>query len=107
MTESRHQQERRAEVRRSMPARRVSWTRENATRTVTGWASDIANNSIAFVTPTRYQPASGEAIELTFDAGSQSPQYRSVRVVRTAPHDQFLSLVACRNEPDEEDTLAI
>ena len=101
MTDSRPRREARSEARQPAATNRISWMREDASEAYSGWVSDVATSSIAFVTPTRYQPASGEAIVLTFDAGSQSPQYRSVRVVRTAPHDRFLSLVACRNEPDE------
>lgn len=102
MTESRREQERRSEGRRCAPAHRISWTRENATRTCTGWVSNVAASGIAFVTPTRDQPAPGEAIELTFDPGSRSPRHRRVRVARTAPYDRFMSIVGCRNEPAQE-----
>ena len=98
MTESCNRQERRSEVRQRVPANRISWTRENAAKAFTGWVSDVATSNIAFVTPTRDQPTLGEMIELTLDPQSRSPRHRSVRVTRTAPHDRFFSLVACRNE---------
>ncbi len=102
MSESGQQPERRSEVRRRAPARHISWTPENATRTYTAWVSDVAESSIAFVTPTRDRPAPGEAIELTFDPGGSAPRYREVRVARTAPYDRFFSIVGCRYEPAEE-----
>ena len=102
MTQPVPQQEQRSEMRRRAPADRLSWTRENATKTFTGWVSDVATSSIAFVTPTRDRPDLGEAIELTLDSGSQYPRRRAVRVARTALHDGLFSIVACRNdlEPD-------
>lgn len=96
MTESKSRQERRSEVRRRAPAARISWTREDAARTCSGWVNDVAPSSISFVTPNRDLPAPGEAIELTWNAGGPSPQYHSLRVARTAPHDRLFSLVACR-----------
>ena len=101
MTGSQPQCEGRSEVRQPAATNRISWTREDATETYTGWVSDVATSSIAFVPPTRYQPAPGEAIELTFNAGSQSPHYQRVRVARTTPHDRYFSLVACQTEPPE------
>ncbi|MGB2984956.1 MAG: hypothetical protein WBE26_03655 [Phycisphaerae bacterium] len=102
MTELTHQQERRSEVRRCAPATRVSWAREDATKTCTGWVSDIATSSISFVTPTRDRPTPGEPIELTLNAGSQLPQHHAVRVARTESHDQLFSLVACRTDATAE-----
>ncbi len=96
MTEPTHQHERRSEVRRRAPATRISWAREDAANICTGWVSDIATSSIAFVTPTREKPNPGEMILLTLNAGSRSPQHRMVQVARTSPHDQLFSLVACR-----------
>ena len=107
MTESWQPLERRSEPRRVVAARRVSWAREDATRTCTGWVSDVATSSVAFVTPTRDRPAPGEAIVLTLDAGGRSPRHHSVRVVRTEPHDRLFSLVACRTEATEQRAHAI
>lgn len=107
MTNARHQQDKRSEVRYRAPADRVSWTGETATRTVAGWVSNVATSGIAFVTPTREQPAPGETIEVTFGAGGPTPQHRTVRVAHTAPYDRFFSVVGCRNEPAEKVTNAV
>ena len=97
-----HQQERRSEGRRRCAPTRIAWARDDATRTCTGWVSDVATCSIAFLTPTRDLPAPGEVIELTLNAGSPLPQHHSVRVARTTPHDRFFSLVACRTDAAAE-----
>ena len=99
MTEPKPQPERRIEPRLRGAADRISWTRKNATRTCTGWISNTAASSIAFVAPTRDQPVLGETIELTFGPGSSFPQHQRVRVVRTTRHDRFFSLVGCKKEP--------
>lgn len=98
MTEPTHQYERRSELRRRAPATRISWAREGAAKICTGWVSDVATSSIAFVTPTREKPNPGETILLTLKAGSRSPQHHTVRVAHTSPHDQLFSLVACRTD---------
>ena len=97
MSESGVKQDRRSQPRRRTPADRVNWTRENADRVCTGFGSDVATSSIAFVTATRDQPALGEALELTLNAGGPRPQYRHVRVARLAPFDSRFTLVACRD----------
>ena len=97
MSESGIKQDRRSQPRRRTPANRVSWTRENADRVCTGWVSDVATSSVAFVTATRDQPAPGEALELTLGATGPHPQYRHVRVARLAPFDSRFTLVACRD----------
>ena len=102
MTGQASQQERRAEVRRGACADRISWLRDQATRTHTGWINDVAASSIAFVTPTRDKPSPGEAVELTFGTGSRAPQRRWVRVTSTVPYDRFFSLIGCRDEPPKE-----
>ena len=91
--------ERRREPRRHAPANRISWTREGATETVSGWVSDVAESSIAFVTPARHHLVAGEPIALTLHAGTPSEQHRYVRVVRTSRYDGFFSVVGCRDEP--------
>lgn len=107
MTEPTHQDERRSEIRRRAPATRISWAREGAAKTCTGWVSDVAASSIAFVTPTREKPSAGEVIELTLGATGRSPQHRSVRVAHTLPHDQLFSLVACRTYAPAEQLHAV
>ncbi|MGB2988133.1 MAG: hypothetical protein WBE26_19875 [Phycisphaerae bacterium] len=101
MTEPGHQQERRSEMRHHTSQDRLSWVREKEDVSHTGWVSNVAESSIAFVTPTRDQPTPGEAIELTFGFGSQSRQHQRVRVTRTVPYDQFFSIVGCRSESAE------
>ncbi len=102
MSEPQSQQERRSEVRRRVPAKRISWTRESGTEVCSGWMSDVASSSVAFVAPTRNLPALGEAIELTFDAQGSHARHRSARVVRTARQDRFFSVVACRTQTPSE-----
>ncbi len=102
MSEPGHQQERRSETRQSAPTKRLVWARENDAQTSTGWVSEIATRSVAFVTPTRCHPTPGEAIELTFDPSGPSPQHREFRVVRAAPYDEYFSIVGCESEGPEE-----
>ena len=99
MTMSGQTSEQRSEVRRRVPTSRIAWTRLDATRAFTGWVSDIAESSVSFVTPTRDTPRPGEAIELTFDVGTEVERYQAVQVARTAPHDRFFSIVACQKLP--------
>ena len=106
MTDPGGPDERRREVRRAAPTERIAWAREQATRTCAGWVSNVAASSIAFVTPTRDRPRPGETIELTFSPESESPLHTRARVVRTGPHDRFFSVVACRNEPAQEQEVA-
>lgn len=98
MNRPRWQRERRAEARRPEPARRISWTRETPTRLCTAWLSDRGTSGIAFVTPARDQPLPSETIELNIGTGHDPPEHQHVRVVRTAPYDQYFSLVGCRRE---------
>ncbi len=102
MSEPQSPRERRSEVRRRVPAKRISWTRESGAETCSGWMSDVASSSVAFVAPTRNLPAIGEAIELTFDAQSIHPRHRSARVARTARQVRFFSVVACRTQMPSE-----
>lgn len=102
MTELSQKEERRSEVRKRAPAERISWAKEDATKTSTGWVSDVATSSISFVTPTRDLPVPGETIELTLNGNGPLPLHRSVRVTRTAPHDRLFSLVTCRTDVETE-----
>ncbi|UCE59224.1 MAG: hypothetical protein JSU63_17490 [Phycisphaerales bacterium] len=97
-----HQQDRRSETRQSTPTERLAWARENDKQTSTGWVSNIATRSVAFVTPTRSLPSPGEAIELTFGSSGPSPQHREFRVVRAAPYDEFFSVVGCESAESQE-----
>ena len=107
MTELSQYEERRSEVRLPASAERISWARKDAVSTTGGWLSDVATSSISFVTPTRDSPVPGDAIELTLNASGRSPQHRSVRVARTAPHDRLLSLVACRTDATSQQRHAV
>ncbi len=93
------QRERRSEARNAASNDRISWTHEEARQIYTGWVSDTASSSVAFVTPTRSHPSPGESIELTFAPGGSRPQHRRVRVMRIAPYDRFFSLVGCHDDP--------
>ncbi len=92
--------ERRSQPRRPAPAKRVSWARPDAPKTCTGWISDVAESSVAFVTPRRDTPTVGEAIDLTLDTGRRSQRHRVAQVARTAPHDRYFNLVACRTDSE-------
>ena len=62
-------QDRRLEERRHVPVKRIAWMRADPSKAFTGWVSDTATSSLAFVTPTRDQPSAGEEIELTIGVG--------------------------------------
>lgn len=101
MTTSGRKGEQRSEVRRHVATSRIAWTRPDAAKAFTGWVSEIAESSVSFVTPTRDIPRPGEALELTFDVGTQVERYQFVQVARTARHDRFFSIVACQKMPGE------
>ena len=90
--------ERRSETRHGPAPERISWAHMHAERICTAWIRDVAASSLAFLTPTRDEPAPGETLELTFGAGGPSPQHLRMRVARTSPYDRFFSLVACQTD---------
>jgi len=102
MSGSDSQDERRGEIRRSAPTERISWVGDNATKTNAGWVNDLAESSMAFVTPTRDLPSPGDNIEVTFGTDGPSALRQSVLVVRTAPYDRFFSMVACQGAPAQQ-----
>lgn len=104
MTTPRCQVERRSEVRCAAVPERICWARDGARKVHAGWVRDAAASGLAFVTPTRDQPAPGDELELTFGAGGPSPRYRRIRVMHTGPHDRFFSVVGCRLTPTAERT---
>ena len=102
MNSSDCQHERRGEIRRSAPAERISWVGDSATKTNAGWVNDLADSSMAFVTPTRDMPSPGDTIEVTFGTDGPSALRQSVLVVRTAAYDRFFSTVACQGTPVQQ-----
>ena len=97
MAEKREHWDRRREPRYPTVGR-VTWKKGSSKTTLRGWLSDTSRSSASFVAAAARQPSLGEEIEMI---DSDRPQQRC-RVMRIAPYDARLSLIACRNVASDE-----
>ena len=97
MAERRERWDRRREPRYPTVGR-VTWKREGSKTTSRAWMSDTSRSSASFVAAAARQPSLGEEIEMI--DSDQSKQ--RCRVMRIAPYDARLSLIACRNVASDD-----
>jgi hypothetical protein len=92
MIEKRARHDRRCETRHPS-AGQLTWRQSGGNQTFTAWLSDTSPTSMSFVTYAKRRVEFGEEIEL--GGIGDSPQ--RCRIMRIAPYDHDLSLIACRS----------
>jgi c-di-GMP-binding flagellar brake protein YcgR len=97
MAERRKRWDRRREP-RSATAGRATWTKRTCKTTFRGWLSDISRSGASFIAATAQQPSLGEEIQIIDSDRSK----QRCRVMRIAPYDDYLSLIACRKVASDE-----